>query len=627
MIRNGFFNNTPTTGYSNRTVQNITVSSSNSTLAGNGGWIGQRCFGTNGLITGGQITAMNNIIVKNCHSNGDISGGGGGILGSNAYADIKLCSSSGKIGTNTSAGGICGINCIGSSLDPNPFKNTTMITSCSSVGDIGIGGGGIVASSYYVIIKQCVSYGTINYQGGGIIGSYTGANIINCYSNGNILNGISKTETDNFTGKTTVTIYGGGGLIGANTFYSVINESYSLGSIGIYGGGIVGNNVNYSNSSYTKSKSMTITNCYSQGYISNNAGGIIGEGSSGFITVNNCYSSGPIDDGGFGIYNGFIDNSSTYTANGLWVDADANIVLTESEWFENTGLPYQLKSFVSNTSGTEDSSSSIQVNSRVSTFTIIETDNNVTSSTSNSNNNIKYIQYTVVSSQNVQNNDLYIPFSESIKQYSPYVDPLPSNCTSEIVDNKLICIPNNLYSGDIIVPIKYNKDNSLYSFNVLILIKKLSEIYKSLWITEQNINKSYKIYTKIINDFNYSNSLSKLESYYDKNKSDDIYKYLFYNITKKNVIRYSKKNICLLKKFNIENIEIIKNKCKKYILFTKTKCIKIDNIKKIIIYNLIESLDKNTKLILKNEVNDIIENKYCIKKKINTENTVYYIVK
>ena len=46
-------------------------------------------------------------------------------------------------------------------------------------------------------------------------------------------------------------------------------------------------------------------------------------------------------------------------------------------------------------------------------------------------------------------------------------------------------------------------------------------------ITEQNINKSYKIYTKIINDFNYSNSLSKLESYYDKNKSDDIYKYLF----------------------------------------------------------------------------------------------------
>ena len=180
-----------------------------------------------------------------------------------------------------------------------------------------------------------------------------------------------------------------------------------------------------------------------------------------------------------------------------------------------------------------------------------------------------------------------------------------------------------MYYGFNNIKIGYTKNGIIYKFIILIIIKQISTQYEISWILEQNINIIYKIFTKIIENFNYENSLYKLKLYYNKSDSYDIYKYLFYNIVNKNIIKYSVKNESFL---NISSI-VINYKLKKYLVFFKPDNIKIIKNKKIIVYSLVISLDEITKKKLKKYMHKKISKKYTICKTINTENFVYYFIK
>jgi hypothetical protein len=179
LIQNG---TSVSNGFNDINVYNIKVDAINvSTLAEDGGWIGQTYFGSG---------ASNNYIV-NCSSTGDISASGGGILGSfvgyeSAGNLIRLigCSSSGAIGQN--GGGIVGAE------SANAFIAGVSCLSCWSTGDISENAGGIYgrfAGEYVgkVFATSCYSEGNIGIRGGGIFGYGTGqadgtAYATNCYS-------------------------------------------------------------------------------------------------------------------------------------------------------------------------------------------------------------------------------------------------------------------------------------------------------------------------------------------------------------------------------------------------------------------------------------------------------------
>lgn len=117
---------------SNVFVRNINIrKQSSSTLAINGGWIGQEYFGR-----------FSDVIVDNCSSSGDINNNSaGGICGrycgsNNGNVKISNCYSLGDISGNN-AGGICGNNAGDTS------GNVTISTSYSSGAISGIGAGGI----------------------------------------------------------------------------------------------------------------------------------------------------------------------------------------------------------------------------------------------------------------------------------------------------------------------------------------------------------------------------------------------------------------------------------------------------------------------------------------------------
>jgi surface protein len=130
-----------------------------------------------------------------------------------------------------------------------------------------------------------------------------------------------------------------GGIFGYQSSGSATN-CYSIGTIGFNAGGIFG--------AGSESQSSA-TNCYSTGDISGNAGGIFGQDSSGSAT--NCYSIGTIT-GGSGI--GGTDPSYCYYTNGSanWLDASANDALDVSEpnaWTDidlnSDTVPYLLSAF------------------------------------------------------------------------------------------------------------------------------------------------------------------------------------------------------------------------------------------------------------------------------------------
>lgn len=176
------------------TVQNLTITASNSTLAQNAGWFftadstgtAINC-GSNGPIQNpncggifgraGEYGTNNTITVRaeNCYSTGIISGtGAGGIVGGDSIqgtdGQIKNCYSTGPIIGNN-AGGIIGTNAV--------FRGFVTIENCYSLGNMsGVKNGGIVGSNVAyqgtVVITNCYSVGDMSDStSGGIIAAST----------------------------------------------------------------------------------------------------------------------------------------------------------------------------------------------------------------------------------------------------------------------------------------------------------------------------------------------------------------------------------------------------------------------------------------------------------------------
>ena len=175
------------------------------------------------------------------------------------------------------------------------------IINCSSNGNIGTYGGGIVGAnavsnggSLYII--GCSSSGRIGIGAGGIVGSDAGTNngeviIVSCWSSGSIFQ----------------VVYDSGGIIGQNSYNCQITSCYSTGAIvGFDSGGIAGRN--------TGIISCTIENCYSIGNISGeNSGGICGSSDTTGcnITIKNCYTTGNLINKNAGGIFGVISNNGT----------------------------------------------------------------------------------------------------------------------------------------------------------------------------------------------------------------------------------------------------------------------------------------------------------------------------
>ncbi len=209
-------------GKNNVTLQNLGVevntTGTASTLANNGGWIGQSYFGRN---------ASNNV-ANNCYSTGVISG--------------------------ESSGGIFGVGA--------GYLGNVSANNCYSTGGIsGLYSGGIFGSnagsdSGNASATNCYSTGAISgTYSGGIFGEGASSNnATNCYSTGEI----SGTESGGIFGRYA------GSLGNASA-----NNCYSTGDIsGLSSGGIFGSEAGYS------SGNVSATNCYSSGVISSGADGI-----------------------------------------------------------------------------------------------------------------------------------------------------------------------------------------------------------------------------------------------------------------------------------------------------------------------------------------------------------------
>ncbi len=221
-------------GKNNIYVYNLIVNGTSATLVSGGGWIGQVYF---------SKVAINNIIV-NCSSMGNISSGGGGIIGRSSALDggnitIIGCNSSGNM---NGGGGIVGGNAATSTS--SSITSLINIKNCFSTGQItASGSGGIISAN----------------AGAGVGGPIT---ISNCYS--------------------TTNIPFGGGITGNSSRNIQVINCYSLGNItGGNTGGIFGSITNI----------CTAQNCYSAGSITGSgAGGIFGPSGSGNTTLN-CYAA------------------------------------------------------------------------------------------------------------------------------------------------------------------------------------------------------------------------------------------------------------------------------------------------------------------------------------------------
>lgn len=230
-IRNGVDGSN---GNDNIYLYNLKVNAINgSTIATDGGWIGQSYFG-NG--------ASRNYIV-NCSSSGPIIDAGGGIIGGYSGSEgatlyITGCSSDGNTGDYS--GGIIGFY---SAIN----AGNVVCEGCWSTGSIGSSAGGIFGSyagdtGGTAEANHCYSTGTIGANAGGILGSYAGqsgtAQAIACYSTG------------------TITANGGGiygSYAGNNTGSTPANNCYSVGAFSVTGTGIYGANA----------EDDSPTNCYS----------------------------------------------------------------------------------------------------------------------------------------------------------------------------------------------------------------------------------------------------------------------------------------------------------------------------------------------------------------------------
>lgn len=280
-------------GYNTILIQNLLIRATGSTnLAFQGGWIGQRQFGKNGL---GNV-------FRNCTSDGDISDLGGGIVGANAAMNngdlqITVCTSSGFIGSL--AGGILG-------NEAGLNGGIINIIRSSSTGDISAYGGGIAGKSAAktngtVNITNCYSTGTISFSGGGIFGQSAGedvgtCNAVRCQSTGNIDASSGGIQGDS------------PGLNGGNTTASNCQTTGTINSSG-GGGGIYGNN---------GTLTSVATNCYTSGAVTGSTGGIQANSS---------------DDN----LQGFVNYSEGNHGSSGWNDTHANYALDGVPLISNIG--------------------------------------------------------------------------------------------------------------------------------------------------------------------------------------------------------------------------------------------------------------------------------------------------
>jgi hypothetical protein len=218
-----FQNGTNTESGSPLIIQDLGIlSTGTTTLAVDGGWLGQSYFG--------KDLSADSINVTDCYSTGDITGGSsGGIFGVFSSGTATNCYSTGGI-FGGGAGGIFGDGAGGTA------------TNCYSTGGIfggGAGGifgdgGGIFGDGAGGTATNCYSTGDISgVYTGGIFGAGSSGNATNCYSTGDI------------TGEES------GGIFGAGSYGNATN-CYSTGNItSVHAGGIFGDGAG-----------GTATNCY-----------------------------------------------------------------------------------------------------------------------------------------------------------------------------------------------------------------------------------------------------------------------------------------------------------------------------------------------------------------------------
>lgn len=196
MIQNG---TSSVVGFTNTLVRDVRVAASGTTtLATQGGWIGQSHF-SRGVSS----------IIRRCSSTGAINNIKGGIVGFRAASFSGNLQIFESFSTGVMTGDSGGIVAQGAAHS----SGTILVERCYSTGNIGGFAGGIFgsASSVYkdntgtVVARFCYSTGTIGGQGGGIFGelpqTYTSATAESCFSLGPSNGGIyalGSDQTKNF---------------------------------------------------------------------------------------------------------------------------------------------------------------------------------------------------------------------------------------------------------------------------------------------------------------------------------------------------------------------------------------------------------------------------------------------
>ncbi len=296
-------------------------------IDGSGGIFGKETNYNMDAIIG--ISHVNTISeAKNCFSTGIITNingnGSGGIFGynsnlsaTNSYCNITNCYSTGNIGGPDSYGN-GGI--YGSDSNTNGISNCVChIHNASSYGniygDISGSNGGIFGgnANSRCSANNCFSIGNIGIGSGGIYLSGTGTlYATRCYSIGNI--------EENAGG-----IYG-------NVINGAASYCYSNGNIGNNAGGIFGKDT----------QTSTADNCYSLGYLGENAGGIFGNSCVSSI-INNCYVLG---SNLIGSNDSLTDITNSSIEDGIWNDNNANMTINidnNNMWFSySSNTPFLL---------------------------------------------------------------------------------------------------------------------------------------------------------------------------------------------------------------------------------------------------------------------------------------------
>jgi len=341
------------TGYNNIIIQNLTVTSNNSTLRTYAGWVCQSYFGCSSSGINIITNCINNATISNIHAAGIIGHAGftsstgtntisecrntgnmtelcGGITArrygylSSAVFLITNCENYGNLPSGSSTnGGICSHRTFESST------NSTTVSNCRNYGAINmVTAGGITGQTHCLastgnnIITDCINYGNISASSaGGICGLFSFANatlssvnsIRNCINNGNII-------SDGCGGI-------GGEAIFNNSYGSnTISNCKNTGSVlGVNAGGIVGLDIGSTDSDYSSTYTVNIIHCYSLGVVSNSTtmGGLCGNitdtNARALININNCYTLyGEIKVPNATPNNTYFNLSNTYTAYGTW---------------------------------------------------------------------------------------------------------------------------------------------------------------------------------------------------------------------------------------------------------------------------------------------------------------------